>query len=769
MVSLKFLLALFTVHAVAATEYFNPTVTSIDLEHKTLFTDKATAVHAKLEWGELETPQEGLGNVLYWKTLVDGAVVNQGEVKLNATNLLPSMIDAGNVTVHSSATYEITVSVSLDNDFSNELVTSTLEKGIFAISSAVSLIPLIVVVFFAILTNKVEVSLFVGVCTGTFIIYNLSIIDGFKRALDTYIIGALTDGDNQHVILFTLFLSGLVGMMEKSAGVFGLTHTLKKYAKTPMLAQLLAFMSGYIIMFDDYANCLACGATMRPILDLLMVSREKLAFIVDSTAAPVAALIPVSSWAGFEINQINRQLQVIIENNNGVAPEGLTNNAFALYLDSIPYRFYPILMIVFMFFLIISKREFGPMLTAERKVRVFERLDGGDGAFKGSAELKDVNMPEKDTPARAYNMLIPLLVLIFLLLWVLVQTGIESAGPGASFADIFKSADSYSALLLSTMGASIISLFFYMFQYKHNGSIVLPPFKQIICHSNPFKRKNENATDVESASGESEEVVDGPKAVLSPSHAIDAWLHGVGVLFPAIIVLTLAWAAGDVMTDIGADRVFSQAITSGSLDPYYLPTVTFILSMLLAVCLGSSWGVMIIMYSLVLVPAWESTEDAKLFSAVIGAILSGATAGDHISYISDTSVLSAMASQTDLTKHVVTQAPYALTVSLCATLCGFLPVGLGGYSAPVGILVGSAACILFIFALGVPVICKSGRFDPFVELYLKVFKSSSLEQLKKDTVYYAETGIVPGAVLPGSIEDQVSVGTKDSQQSPLEK
>jgi len=522
--------------------------------------------------------------------------------------------------------------------------------------------------------------------------------------------------------------------MEKSAGVFGLTHNLKKWAKTPRVAQLLAVMSGYIIMFDDYANCLVCGATMRPVLDMLMVSREKLAFIVDSTAAPIAALIPISSWAGFEINQINTQLQIIIANNNGNVPEGLDGNAFALYLESIPYRFYPILMIIFMLALIASQREFGPMLTAERRVRVYERTDGGDGAFKNGQELQDVNQPEADTPAFAINMFVPLFVLISLLLWVLVQTGLQGAGAGANFSEIFKNADAYSALLFSTMGASIIALLFYMFQFKQDGKIVPPPVKTLVANANPCKGKGDvESTPVDFAS---------PKPLLSPSQSIAAWLHGVNALFPAIIVLTLAWAVGDVMTDIGTARVFSDAITSGSLDPYYLPTISFILSMLLAICLGSSWAVMIIMYALVLVPAWESTQDATLFAAVIGSILSGATAGDHMSYISDTTVLSAMATQTDLTKHVVTQAPYALTVALAATLCGFLPVGIGSYSAGVGILVGGIVCIILIALLGVPVICSSGRFDPFVELYMRFFTSESLEQLKKDTVQYFETGSV---------------------------
>jgi Na+/H+ antiporter NhaC len=137
--------------------------------------------------------------------------------------------------------------------------------------------------------------------------------NGFKTTLDTYILGALADVDHVYVILFTLFLSGLVGMMQKSGGMSGFTRDVSRIAKTPRLGQLACFLVGCFVFFDDYANVLLAGETMRPLLDLLHVSREKLAFIVDATAAPVASISPVSSWVGFEVGLIQDELDKIIE------------------------------------------------------------------------------------------------------------------------------------------------------------------------------------------------------------------------------------------------------------------------------------------------------------------------------------------------------------------------------------------------------------------------------------------------------------------------
>ena len=212
--------------------------------------------------------------------------------------------------------------------------------------------------------------------------------------------------------LFTLFLSGLVGMMEKSGGMAGFTRDVQKYARSPRTGQFTCFGIGVFVFFDDYANVLLAGQTMRPLLDMLCVSREKLAFIVDATAAPVASISPISSWVGFEVQLIQEQIDIIVEE---VGSENLTikDSGFAVFLQSIKYRYYPIFMIVLMIFLIWSQRDFGTMLVAERKTEVYQQTDGGAGkGLASTSGMEKHNQPSEETPKRSWNMIVPVLILV---------------------------------------------------------------------------------------------------------------------------------------------------------------------------------------------------------------------------------------------------------------------------------------------------------------------------------------------------------------------
>jgi Na+/H+ antiporter NhaC len=202
-------------------------------------------------------------------------------------------------------------------------------------------------------------------------------------------------------------------MLEKSGGMYGFTKDVSRFATTPRTGQLACFSVGIFVFFDDYANVLLAGETMRPLLDLLYVSREKLSFIVDATSAPIASLSPVSSWVGFEVGLIQTQLDIIVER-AGTDDIGIKTSGLGVFLQSIKYRYYPIFMIVLMLGLIYSGRDFGPMLVAERKTQVYERSDGGDGkgvASKNGTSEKH-NAPKEGTPLKSWNMVFPVLVLV---------------------------------------------------------------------------------------------------------------------------------------------------------------------------------------------------------------------------------------------------------------------------------------------------------------------------------------------------------------------
>jgi Na+/H+ antiporter NhaC len=428
---------------------------------------------------------------------------------------------------------------------------------------------LVIVLLLAVTTNMVEISLcsaiFVGACMVTG-----NVNDGFKSTFDTYILDAVANVDHVYVVLFTLFLSGMVGMMQKSGGMTGFTKDVATIATTPRLGQFACFAVGCFVFFDDYANVLLAGETMRPLLDVLFISREKLSFIVDATAAPIASISPVSSWVGFEVGLIQEQIDRIIVL-EGTADLSIKTSGFGVFLQSIKYRYYPIFMIIIIMFLIYSGRDFGPMLVAERKTRVYKRSDGGDGKGKASElEGKGENQPLKDTPEATWNLVVPVVLLIFFIFYLLVKTG-ESEGESQNLMDKIEASDSYSALLWGTMAAAICSVIFYLIQIVQDGEFVIPKLdilKQLL----PFRNANEEDSK--------------PRSIMSIFDCSESFLFGMGRIFPALIVLNLAWASGAIMVAVGADRLFSRWIV-GNVAPEALPTLAFLISLFVALATGT--------------------------------------------------------------------------------------------------------------------------------------------------------------------------------------
>lgn len=540
---------------------------------------------------------------------------------------------------------------------------------------------------------------------------------------------------------------------------------------------------------------------MRPLTDMLFISREKLAFIVDATAAPIASLSPISSWVGFEVGLIQEQIDRIIEL-YGEENVTIETSGLAVFLQSVKYRYYPIFMMIMYVpkfvsrrqqfykracflrlceshylcnripFFIFSKRDFGPMLIAERKTQVYKRTDGGDGATArriGNTDTEETkgNQPRLDTPKLAFNMAIPIVLLVFFIFYLLVKTGDDGSGE-QSFMDKVESSDSYSALLWGTMAAALITLLLYLVQIVQDGSLVLPTVPVIMAlfskESEPLisspagessDGKGVEAEETDSPGAESsgdkgmkveetdknaqEEagpVSTKPRPLMSLFESVEAFLHGMGRIFPALIVLTLAWASGAIMVAVGADRLFSRWITGG-ISAESLPTLSFVISGFMALATGTSWGTMTILFPLICVPTYQvSNGDPTIFYATIAGILSGSVAGDHVSPISDTTVLSALASDCQLLRHVTTQAPYSVCVFVLSILFGTLPIGRDAWPNIVGILLGTVAIVLFVYGVGVPVLCESGRYDMFTQLWILIQRDpeSDLLLLQKDTI-----------------------------------
>jgi len=721
-------------------------------EIQTIFVGEDIAVSVSgVEWAPNETPFNQ-SNILFWQTSVGGTVQAKGEYDLTSldTRELPSTLEVGHIKVNSSGTHEIMVTLLVDK--SEESTTAKYE----AYSGAASIVPLLIVLVLAMATQMVELSLFSAIFVGACMVSG-NIKDGFKTTLDTYILNALADIDHGYVYLFTLFLSGLVGMLQRSGGMIGFTKSIAKYAKSPRAGQVATFCICCCVFFDDYTNLLLTGSSMRPLTDILFISREKISFLVDATAAPLASLTPISSWVGFEVGLIQTQIDRLADL---YGEENLTieTSSIAVFLESIKYRYYPIFMLILMPLLIYSQRDFGPMLIAERKTQVYQRSDGGDGKTKqGSGDQgQQENQPKKDTPQRYWNMAVPIALLVFFIFYLLIKTGEDGSGE-QSFTEKIEASDSYSALLWGTMGATGVTFLFYLVQFVQDGEMVLPTWPVIKAMFGGSKAKSGDEAQTSYSVKDSNSNVDiseeeetalivapsKPRSLMSIYDSVEAFLFGMGRVFPALIVLTLAWASGSIMVAVGADRLFSKWITEG-VSAEAMPTLSFLISVFMALATGSSWGTMTILFPLLCVPTYQvSNGDPTIFYATVAGILSGSVAGDHVSPISDTTVLSSLSCGCKLLNHVVTQAPYSAVVILVSILFGTLPIGHAAMPNIVGILLGAVTTVLFVWFVCAPILSPTGRFDPLTQLWIRIKGAESpLRQLGIDTIKYCQEGVL---------------------------
>ena len=491
-----------------------------------------------------------------------------------------------------------------------------------------SILPPLVAIVMALLIKEVISSLFVGILTGTFLMAYYggaspatALGGGLLRVVDTYVVGSLFDADHVMIIVFTLIIGGMVRIITVNGGMLGVVKWLSRRAKGPRSGQLMTFLMDLCIFFDDYSNTLVVGNTMRPIADKLKVSREKLAYIVDSTSAPVVAVAFITTWIGAELSYIQ----------DGINAIGLETSAYSVFFHSLAYSFYPFLTLGFVLMIIFSGRDFGPMLTAERKARM-----------TSSMETEMPNIVAQ--PAHIIDALIPLSVLIFGTIIGLIATGYDASvwqsGTGffSKLSATIGAANSYKALLW----ASVLSLLTSIVMTLLRGTLT---FAKVM-----------------------EEMVEGFKA-----------------MFNAVLILTMAWAIALVTKDMHTAEFVSQLLVKWSLSPAVVPVLTFLLAALIGFSTGTSWGTMAILYPLILPASWLLCQEQglsvnatmPLFYNVVASVLAGSVMGDHCSPISDTTIMSSLASSCNHLQHVRTQMPYALTVGGVAMLIGVLPTALG--------------------------------------------------------------------------------------------
>ncbi len=509
----------------------------------------------------------------------------------------------------------------------------------------IALIPPVIAIGLALLLREVIVSLLFGLFVGTVLLYPSNPGKALISIPTDFLWNALADRGHAAIIIFSLMLGGMVGILSRTGGTIGIVRSFSKLATGRRGGLLMTWLLGLVIFFDDYANTLLVGNTMRPYTDKLRISRAKLAYIVDSTAAPVASIAVISTWVGFEVGLIRDAAGAI---------EGF-GDAYLIFLQSIPYSFYSIFAIVLVFAVAFWGKDFGPMRLAENQAAA------GDDRTRQESEWKTSALDEPG-PHAVWMAAIPILLVVVITFGGLYLSGKSVSPEAVRLFEILGNADSSAVLLCASFIGMLSAGILAVFLGKQKNSVV--------------------------------------------SEAIN---DGIRSMMPAMVILILAWSLGDVCGRLGTAEFIIGAV-SGKLVPFMIPAVLFLASAIIAFSTGTSWGTMAILIPLAIPLAHQLPLEAGLSAQIaksillgtIGATLAGATFGDHCSPISDTTILSSMASGCDHMSHVSTQLPYALTAGLVAIFVGYLPVGFG-ISPFFGLIIGIA--LLFI----IPKLIRSPR------------------------------------------------------------
>lgn len=513
-----------------------------------------------------------------------------------------------------------------------------------------SILPPIVAIALALLTRRVIPSLFAGLWVGAWFAWDVSITGiwhGLLSALDTWIIDALTDPYNMAIIVFTMLIAGMVGIISHNGGIKAIVDHIIGWAHTRRRGNVASGAVGTAIFFDDYSSMLVHGNAVRPMTDRLKISRAKLAYVVDTCAAPLATLMLVSTWVGFQVGLIGDATGQL---------EGYEIAAYGAFINALPYMFYPILAFIFMWLVIGTGRDFGPMAKAESQAVREGRLNYGDEVIEESDDTGDELRAKADIPLRTINAWLPVVVLV-----VATVAGLFITGEGDNLREVIGSADPFNTLLWGSLLAVLVAA-----------------------------------------------VLSVSQGILNMQETVGAWFAGVRGVLEVLVILTFAWALSDVTQTLDT-AAFLAGILGEAIPPGLMPVIIFVLAAAMSFAIGTSWGTMGILLPLAIPLTWAILQGAGMadpsgyyiIHATIAAVLAGAVWGDHASPISDTTVLSSATSRCGVAEHTNTQLPYALTVGLIAIVLGLLPVGLG---LPVwlALILGLAGIVALVWFVGRP-------------------------------------------------------------------
>lgn len=450
-----------------------------------------------------------------------------------------------------------------------------------------ALIPPLLAIILAFITKEVYSSLFIGVAVGALLYSGFHPWDSFVNFFEI-----MKNSMNLNILIFDVLLGMIIVLMAKSGGSAAYGKWAGTKIRTKRSALLATMGLGVLIFVDDYFNCLTVGSVMRPVTDQQKVSRAKLAYIIDATAAPVCIIAPISSWAAAV---------------NSYVPADAGISGFQLFLRTIPYNLYAILTLVMVFFICFTGFDFGLMKKHE------ENAAKGDLFTSGGDEFEQVSEDEVNPGGKVMDLVLPVAVLIVSAIGAMIYTGY--LGGAKDIITAFSGCDAETSLIFATM----VTIFFMMLMYL-------------------------------------------PRKVVDFKGFMESLVEGFKLMIPAITILIFAWSLKGIGDAMGLAEFVGGIVGENASASIFIPVVLFAVAIFLSFSTGTSWGTFAILVPIA-TGMFAGNTSLEMMIISVSAVLAGAVCGDHVSPISDTTVMSSAGAQSNHLNHVSTQMQYAAIVA----------------------------------------------------------------------------------------------------------
>ena len=461
-----------------------------------------------------------------------------------------------------------------------------------------SLVPPLLAIVLALVTKEVYSSLFIGVVMGALLYTGFHPWNAFVAFFDI-----MKNSMNLNILIFDVLLGMIIVLMSKSGGSAAYGKWAGTKIKSKKSAMLATTGLGVLIFVDDYFNCLTVGSVMRPVTDRFKVSRAKLAYIIDATAAPVCIIAPISSWAAAV---------------NSYVPEDAGISGFQLFLRTIPYNLYAILTLLMVFTVILSGLDFGLMKKHEKNAA------NGDLFTSGGEEFDQVKEEEISSNGKVIDLVLPVLVLIVTAIGAMIYTGF--LGGATDVVTAFAGCDAETSLIFATLLTVMFMLVLYL-----------------------------------------------PRKVITFKGFMDSFVEGFKMMIPAIGILIFAWSLKGMGDALEIASFVEKLVGSNASASVLLPAILFLVAIFLSFSTGTSWGTFAILVPIA-IAMFPGTDNMQMMIIAVASVLSGAVCGDHVSPISDTTVMSSAGAQSNHINHVTTQMQYAVVVAVVSAI-GYVIAG----------------------------------------------------------------------------------------------